>query len=333
MAREFSKTNLTIWQDAEWRDLPWPAQHVYKMLWEHPSLSYCGVVDWRPAKLLGWGAGWKREHMDAAIDCLRARHFIVIDDDTEECLIRSWIRWDGLIRQPRLAVSLSKAFAEVGSNVIRGAIIHELRKLREREPDAHGWTKPNVASILDMTAINAKEIDVPEDPFASGFDITFGIGLESVSVPVSEAFGRNGSKRLGSVSVPPTTSTSTSTSNINMRSDESEACASADAERESVDDEFDVWWSEYPRKRGKGQAIKAYRSARKQASADELLAALIEQTPALIAKGLEYAPYPATWLNGLRWEDELDSNVRPIRQDADGRTPLPPLPPKGFFDQ
>lgn len=326
MAREFAKTNLALGQDAEYRALPWPAQHVYKMLWEHPSLSYCGVVDWRPSKLLGWGVGWQREHMDALTDCLRARHFIVIDDETEECLVRSWIRFDGLIRQPRLAVSLSKAFAEIGSKDIRAAIVHEMRKLREREPDALGWTKPNVLSILDQPAVSAKDLPVPEDPFAHGFEVAFG--------SVSEAFGRNASKRFGSVSLPPTTSTSTSTSNINIgeRGSSLDATpgASADAERVSVDDEFAEWYDAYPRKRGKGQAAKAYRAARKKAGAQVLLTAIRQQEPALTAKGPEYVPYPATWLNGERWDDEPDGNVRALRPDADGRIELPPLP-KDFF--
>ena len=326
MAREFSKTNLTIWQDADWRALPWPAQHVYKMLWEHPSLSYCGVVDWRPAKLLGWGDGWEREHMDALVDCLQARHFIVIDDETEECLVRSWMRWDGLIRQPRLAVSLSKAYAEVGSNTIRGVIVNELRKIRDREPDAHGWSKPSVLSILDQPALDAKVLDTPADPFEDGFAIDLG----SVSVLVSEAFGRNASKRLGSVSVPPTTSTSTSTSNINMRSDGASPSASADAERVSIDDEFAEWYDAYPRKRGKGQAIKAYRAARKKAMASELIEAIQRQTPTLMAKGPDFCPYPASWLNGERWEDEPD-NVHHLRPDSQGRIQLPP-PPKGIFE-
>lgn len=208
MAREFAKTNLTIWQDPEWRALPWPAQHVYKMFWEHPSLSYCGVADWRPQKMIGWGAGWERDHMDLLTDCLRARHFLVVDEDTEECLVRSWIRFDGVVRQPRLAVSLAKAFAEVGSNTIRGVIVNELAKLREREPDAQGWTKDPVLDLLDLPQIEAKSLPTPTDPFATGFGITFG----SVSPSVSEAFGRNATSGLGSVSDPPTTATSTSTS-------------------------------------------------------------------------------------------------------------------------
>lgn len=79
--------------------------------------------------------------------------------------------------------------------------------------------------------------------------------------------------------------------------------ASAPAERDDPD-EFDEWYEHYPRKKGKGQAMKAYRAARKIASAETLLTAVKAQAPGLIAKGAEYCPYPATWLNGRRWEDE-----------------------------
>lgn len=81
--------------------------------------------------------------------------------------------------------------------------------------------------------------------------------------------------------------------------------ASTDVERE-----FAEWYSQYPRKRGKGQALKAYRAARKKVDAETLLEALENQTSALTAKGAEYVPYPATWLNGERWDDEDDNNLR-----------------------
>lgn len=98
--------------------------------------------------------------------------------------------------------------------------------------------------------------------------------------------------------------------------------ASADAEREPDPrydtaqtrrrdreryDEFDEWYSHYPRKRGKGQAMKAYRAARKKADAQTLLAAIQAQAPKLMEKGPEFCPYPATWLNGERWEDQPDT--------------------------
>lgn len=193
MARDYAKTNLTIWQDPEWRALPWPAQHVYKMFWEHPGLSYCGVVDWRPTKMLGWGAGWTRDDLGLLTDCLRARHFLVVDEDTEECLVRSWVRFDGVIKQPRLAVSMCNAFGEVGSNDLRGVVVDELQKLKKREPEAAGWAKQQTTDILGFPAVSAKDLPTPEDPFASGFGITFG----NVSPSVSEAFGGNAEEGFG----------------------------------------------------------------------------------------------------------------------------------------
>jgi hypothetical protein len=82
------------------------------------------------------------------------------------------------------------------------------------------------------------------------------------------------------------------------------SCASADAERE-----FAEWYESYPRKRGKGQALKAYKAARKKTDAETLLLTLKRQIPALTAKGIEFAPYPATWLNGERWDDEPDGQT------------------------
>ncbi len=99
----------------------------------------------------------------------------------------------------------------------------------------------------------------------------------------------------------------------------SNTCASATAERES-DDGFAEWYSHYPRKKGKGQAVKAYRAAVKKVSAERLLESLKAQIPSLMSKGAEYCPYPATWLNGESWDDEIE-------QPPTGKRPAPyPLP-------
>lgn len=100
-----------------------------------------------------------------------------------------------------------------------------------------------------------------------------------------------------------------------------ETSASSELERE-----FAEWWNAYPRKKGKGQAVKAYRAARKKVDAGTLLAALKRQTPTLTARGAEYVPYPATWLNGERWADEPDNVHHLTRTDEQGRLVLPPLP-------
>ena len=73
--------------------------------------------------------------------------------------------------------------------------------------------------------------------------------------------------------------------------------------RPDLDADFAAWWNLYPRKVGKGAAQKAYRSARKKATAEALAAAIDAQGPLLMARGSQYCPHPATWLNGERWRD------------------------------
>jgi len=69
--------------------------------------------------------------------------------------------------------------------------------------------------------------------------------------------------------------------------------------------DFEAWWGTYPRKTGKGAALKAYTKARAKASAEDLLAGIaryMRQKP-------DYADWkhPATWLNADCWLDEPDS--------------------------
>jgi hypothetical protein len=90
--------------------------------------------------------------------------------------------------------------------------------------------------------------------------------------------------------------------------------------RLDVVDDFETWWSHYPRKVGKATALKAYVKARQTQSADELLAAV--QAYALDANlpAKEFRPHPATWLRGGRWEDEPEPvRERDVRAAAEAK--------------
>ena len=77
--------------------------------------------------------------------------------------------------------------------------------------------------------------------------------------------------------------------------------------------EFEQWYKIYPRKKAKGDALKAFKAARKNVGQDEL----VEKT-AKFARYVEQAqmearfvPYPATWLRAAQWEDELEAPQTP----------------------
>lgn len=165
MPRDHARINLAIWNDPDWRQLPPLAQHLYLTLWTHPDLSYAGVVDWRPGRIAALAGGWTAADVTTTADCLESRLFIVRDEDTEECLIRSWVRWDGLLKQPIMAVSFANAYAATASNIIRGVIVHEAKKTHERQPEMAGWTKEQVRAILDNPSLDPATRTLPRDPF------------------------------------------------------------------------------------------------------------------------------------------------------------------------
>lgn len=81
---------------------------------------------------------------------------------------------------------------------------------------------------------------------------------------------------------------------------------------------FDDFWALYPKKVAKGAAIKAWQKLNKAEQA-EALHALPNHLKYWKAKSTdkEFIPYPATWLNQMRYLDELDFEEKPKK---------PPIP-------
>jgi hypothetical protein len=92
-------------------------------------------------------------------------------------------------------------------------------------------------------------------------------------------------------------------------------------------DLFDSFWSEYPRKTDKQAAVKAW----KKLSPDPDMAWSIMEglrkwkaSDQWVKDDGTYIPYPATWLNKRRWEDE---DIRPYREQAPSRPAAKPSAP------
>jgi hypothetical protein len=75
-------------------------------------------------------------------------------------------------------------------------------------------------------------------------------------------------------------------------------------DKREIDSDFEAWYREYPRHEGRGQALKAYRAARKKLDADGLLAAARRARERYRGTEPKFIPLPATFLNGERWLDE-----------------------------
>lgn len=73
---------------------------------------------------------------------------------------------------------------------------------------------------------------------------------------------------------------------------------------EPAQDMFSIFWELYPRRIAKKDARRMWDRIKPEAH-PTILSALVEWRKIWAAKELEFVPYPATWLFGERWEDEL----------------------------
>lgn len=78
--------------------------------------------------------------------------------------------------------------------------------------------------------------------------------------------------------------------------------------------EFESFWDAYPRKVAKGSAKKAWIRLAKQESLPPITE-LLEAVKAYAESGTEkrFIAYPATWLNGERWSDNLETKSASVK--------------------
>jgi len=167
MAREHANIRLDMWSDDSWRALTVPAQHLYMHLLSSPSLSYVGVADWRPARIAGVSKGSTVGTVSKAVDELVQSVFVVCDDETEEILIRSFLKHDGLLKKPNVSKAMASAFAKTISPTLRGVVVHELQKLHGRNPEWHGFSVVEVQELLSRPSINPRELLAKGSPKGS----------------------------------------------------------------------------------------------------------------------------------------------------------------------
>lgn len=75
---------------------------------------------------------------------------------------------------------------------------------------------------------------------------------------------------------------------------------------------FDRFWAAWPRKDGKKQALSAWKKLKATPELLDVILKAIEQQSAALRwtpDRRQYIPFPATWLNGERWNDEVSNSA------------------------
>lgn len=141
MPREYARIRLSIAEDDEFEQLSPAAQWLYlRVLLPEPSLNYAGVCDWRPNRLLRKARGIDLAYILAAASDLEERRYVLFDVPTEQALIRTYIRGDELLRNPKMALAVVNGYQETASDPLRAVIVSEIQRDQQDHPEYSTWT-------------------------------------------------------------------------------------------------------------------------------------------------------------------------------------------------
>jgi hypothetical protein len=128
MSRNYGRISTSIWNaDNDFITLSSSAQRLYLVLISQPGLSLCGVLDHNPRR-------WARLSCDTNLRTTRQNiaelvntGYIVVDQDTDEVLIRTFVKHERVLHNEKLLANARARYGEILSPKIR-------QKLEEMYP-------------------------------------------------------------------------------------------------------------------------------------------------------------------------------------------------------
>ena len=184
MARKYGAIMCSIWDDPDFQALSERAQRVYVMLLSQKKMTMVGVLPLTPRS---WSRGCNAtttQSVQEGIDELEAESFVIIDEETQELLIRTMVKHD----PPKGTKTISaawRAYSNVDSDEIK-AVIHNLMP---PESMAHAEAMPK--PVDNVKPLQDAPYDDPSDgarvrAHASTFHLLPATGLPS-DLPITQS--------------------------------------------------------------------------------------------------------------------------------------------------
>ncbi len=273
LAREHARIQTAIWLDDDFLDLTPNAQHLYLVLTTQMNLTFCGVANWHSGRVAQLAKGWTAAQVEEAAEELSEQLYIIIDEDTGEVLVRSFIRNDGLLASPNISKAMYRVFGDIGSRLIKHVIVHELNRIYNEQPLLKGWDV--CGELLGKRSLDPVELT----PFKS---------KRNPSEPFREPFQEeHANPSHAPYSLLPTPNSHTPDSPPQSR----------------YPTDFETVWALYPAKRDKKAAYKAYQKARKEVGLEDLTAGVVRYRDDPNREAT-FTKHFSTWLNAGSWDDE-----------------------------
>ena len=126
MARSYGRIDVQRFHDTDWRALPLAEKAVFDMMLTHPKLSLCGALDLKYGSLCGYAPELDVDALSGHLEALEAARFIAVDWDTDEAVIRTFVRHDGVLQNQNLGKGMWSAWIAVESPHLRKVVLDNL---------------------------------------------------------------------------------------------------------------------------------------------------------------------------------------------------------------
>jgi hypothetical protein len=164
MPRSEARISVDIWATgSDFTDLEPLTQWMYLFLLSQPDLTHAGVLALRERRWSQKAKGLTVATITQLLGQLQTRRFVVVDEDTEEVLIRSFIRRDKVYRQPNVLRAAFDQLQLISSPLLRRELAQELHRVQRLE-----MPEPSVPIVADMLAVLADEGMTTPDPSGKG---------------------------------------------------------------------------------------------------------------------------------------------------------------------
>lgn len=172
MAREHGRILCRIWHDQEFTAHTMVQEWMYFTLLAQANVTNCGVLPLTVKRWSKLASDATPEVIREALSVLERSGFLAVDEDTEEVLVRTFIRNDGVLKLPNVFKNALKQARQIESKRLRNVLAGELRRLDR--PDA--TVVADEIEDLQVTLVPEPIAEPVAEPMPDGFQKTCGEG-------------------------------------------------------------------------------------------------------------------------------------------------------------
>lgn len=279
MARDYANLRSAVWADQDFRELSMSSQWAFMMLISQPNISSAGVLPLARRRWAGYAKNLSSSTIGDALKELGHGNFILVDEDAEEVLVRSFVKWDrGYMNSKRLPAILSDTEA-IHSAQLRNTVIAELTKLN---------VKAELPALTDSPSDALSDSPSDSPSFDWGDDPPCAIPTSADS-PRYLNLNRNQNQ------------------NLNLEEAPSAQPRVRPILPSHLEAAFGAFWAAYPRHTAKLDAQRKFVLAARRVDPQEIVTGAVKFAKAVKGTEERFIPHPATWLNQGRWTDDQPS--------------------------